>query len=70
MYGCWRLTCLEPALYKQRFFPDQRQDYLESLCPVAEGIQPQLLQFKTNYWDDETAAKQAEALHQTIQYFQ
>ena len=32
------------------------------LCPVAESIQPNLVQLKTNYGDEETIAGQAEAL--------
>lgn len=36
----------------------------------AERIQPQLLQFKTNYWDTDEAEKQAEILSDTIRYFQ
>ncbi len=69
MYGAWQLTYLEPAFFQQRFSPDQRQSYRESLCPVAEKLQPGLFQFKTNYFDDERARRQAEALHGAIQFF-
>ena len=69
MYGAWRLTYLEPAFYQKNFFPEQPQTFQESLCPIAERIQPQLLQFKTNYFDFDLAKKQADALHQTIRFF-
>lgn len=69
MYGAWQLTYREPAFFRQRFSRDQRQDYRESLCPVAESVQPRLFQFKTNYFDDERAKRQAEALHGTIRFF-
>lgn len=61
-YGAWRLGYQEP--------------YLASLvpgefchCPVAEELQPRLMQFKTNYGDDEAISRQAEALARTISYF-
>jgi perosamine synthetase len=40
------------------------------LCPVAEGLQPKLMQLKTNYGDLEMAAQKAEALCKTIQYYE
>lgn len=43
--------------------------YEKGLCPIAESIQPQLLQFKTNYWDEADAVEQAKILRKTIQYF-
>lgn len=54
-YAAWRLNYREPlglnvALYSQ-------------LCPIAESIQPRLMQFKTNYWRLDDAKRQAEALH-------
>ena len=67
-YGAWSLTYLEPAFYRTKFNPDQRQIYDQSLCPVAERIQPQLFQLKSNYFDLEWAKQQAEALHKTIQF--
>jgi len=36
---------------------------------VAEGVQPRLFQFKTNYFDEERARRQAEALHGAIRFF-
>jgi perosamine synthetase len=39
------------------------------LCPVAEGLQPRLMQFKTNYFSVERRTKAAEALQKTIHHF-
>ena len=69
MYGCWQVTYLEPAFLRRKFSSDQRQDYCQSLCPVAESVQPRLFQFKTNYFDEERAQRQAEALHGAIRFF-
>jgi hypothetical protein len=49
---------LEPALW-----------WLFGSCPVAEYIQPKLMQFKTNYRNEELAIKKAEALYSTIMDF-
>lgn len=42
---------------------------VESMCPVAEKIQPQMLQFKTNYFDTSETEAQAEILQRTIRWF-
>ncbi len=64
-YGAWGLTYLEPV------FQDGTlgRKYEPGLCPVAERIQPRLMQFKTNYGDQETIDRQAEALARTIRHF-
>lgn len=64
-YGAWSLTYLEPC------FQDGSlgRKYAAGLCPVAEATQPWLMQFKTNYGDQETIDRQAEALAKTIRYF-
>jgi perosamine synthetase len=69
IYGAWQLTHLEPAFRSVKFSPDQTQEFAPGLCPVAEAVQPELLQFKTNYSDLETAQQKAEALMHTIRYF-
>ena len=43
-----------------------KQDYKKGLCPIAEKIQPALIQFKTNYWNIEKAKEQARVLKKTI----
>ena len=43
--------------------------YKKGLCPVAERIQPKIMQFKTNYRDLNLAAKKAQVLKKTIKFF-
>jgi perosamine synthetase len=49
--------------------PNQGQSYERGLCPVAERIQPRLLQFKTNYFNAADVARASEALARTIRFF-
>ena len=73
-YGAWSVPYLEPVIssgtFKQRL-PQvyQNLDYPEGLCPVAERIQPKLMQFKANYRDLSLAEQKAEALAKTIKKF-
>ena len=76
IYGAWMLGYLEPIYRTQSFMGREKliarhgnYKYERGLCPVAESIQPQLLQFKTNYWEEKDAIKQAEILKKTIAYF-
>ena len=69
IYAAWKLTYQEPLFRGARFDPDQSQEYTAGLCPVAEAAQPRLLQFKTNYFDLDEAARQAEILAATIAHF-
>ncbi len=76
IYAAWQLTYLEPAFRNQIFLGREKilkmfgeYHYKKGLCPVAENLQPKLLQFKTNYWNFEDAQKQAEILHATIASF-
>ncbi|GKT34442.1 DegT/DnrJ/EryC1/StrS family aminotransferase, partial [Aduncisulcus paluster] len=62
LYAAWKLTHLEPYFSKELGTGP-------GLCPVAESIQPRLLQFKTNYYDFEEAKQQAEILHNVANYF-
>lgn len=41
--------------------------YKKGLCPVAEEIQPKIMQFKTNYRDMDIAKKKAEVLKKLIE---
>ncbi len=61
-YGAWKLSYQEPCL--RELIPAEHRQ-----CPVAEATQPRLMQFKTNYGDDETIARQAEALRKTALSF-
>ena len=76
VYAAWKLTYLEPMfvnmnLLRRECFiaPEVKEQYAPGLCPVAESIQPRLLQFKTNYWDEADAQKQADILARTISSF-
>ena len=59
IYSAWSVPYQEPALS----FPS-------GSCPVAETLQPKLMQFKTNYRDEDLAIKKAEALFTTIMDFE
>ena len=76
IYGAWKPGYLEPAYRNQNFLGRENllskygeYQYMPGLCPITEKIQPQLLQFKTNYWDEADAIRQAEILWTTAQYF-
>jgi perosamine synthetase len=69
IYAAWQLTYLEPALRSRTFAPKQWQQLGPGLCPVAEQLQPRLLQFKTNYFDPQDRERAAEALAKTLRYF-
>jgi perosamine synthetase len=79
IYAAWQLTYLEPAFREKelwRLSPLQvrpcnpgPQVCARGLCPVAESLQPRLLQFKTNYTEISKARQQAEALARTIDFF-
>lgn len=76
IYGAWMLGYREPAYREKTFLGREKYidkyggyEYVKGLCPVAEEIQPRLLQFKTDYWDEAVSAKQAEILQKTAEYF-
>lgn len=69
IYGAWALNYLEPAMRGKTLTPNQGQTYERGLCPVAERIQPRLLQFKTNYFDAADVVRASEALARTIRFF-
>ena len=50
-------------------FAGRLPDYRDVSCPVWEGIQPRVIQLKTNYFDLDDARRQAEVLAQTIDFF-
>ncbi len=58
--GEWKKLC--PPLYGPL-------DYSRPNCPVAERVQPQLMQFVTNFGSLEESAPQVEALRKTIRHF-
>lgn len=81
IYAAWKPSYLEPMFRKgsvnlagkekviRATYKGRLQKWQRGLCPVAEKIQPQILAFKTNYWDWERAKKQAEVLKKTIAHF-
>jgi len=79
IYAAWKLNYLEPMFLTMNFSGKEdiihnmhggnHQLFGKGLCPVAEKIQPQILAFKTNYWDWDRAEKQAEILKRTIAYY-
>ena len=69
IYAAWKLTYGEPIFRGARFGPEQSQEFAPGLCPVAESVQPRLLQFKTNYFDLDVAAEQTKILSETISHF-
>jgi len=59
IYGAWRVTYNEP-------FMAEYSRELKGTCPVAEKLQPRLMQFKTNYYNDKIIDIKATALRKTI----
>jgi perosamine synthetase len=58
IYAAWSIPYQEPAMCNV-YTPYPH-------CPVAEALQPKLMQFKTNYRDMDLALMKAEALGRTI----
>ena len=74
IYGAWSVPYLEPMMSQRQFAKRLPQiyenvSYREGLCPVAEEIQPKIMQFKTNYRDLTLAKAKAAALAKTIKKF-
>jgi perosamine synthetase len=73
-YGAWAVPYLEPVIAERKFvkrLPSVYQNvrYEPGLCPVAERVQPKLMQIKTNYRDLRLAEAKAEVLRKTIRKF-
>jgi perosamine synthetase len=62
IYAAWSVPYLEPAFRKCSYL-------VERHCPVAEKLQPRLMQFKTNYRSMAIAEEKAEALRRTIKFY-
>jgi len=76
IYSAWKLSYQEPMFKEKNFLGRERileangnYEYVQGLCPIAENIQPRLLQFKTNYWDEADSIKQSRILKETIESF-
>ncbi len=74
-FGCWKITYQE-QLFTNRAFerlnPSQYKEisYEAGICPIAEKIQPRLLQFSTNQGTDKEIQDQVNALQKTITSFE
>lgn len=71
IYGAWSVPYLEPLMSSKVYKKSNLEvyskiDYYEGQCPVAEQIQPEIMQFKTNYRDLRIAKAKAKALESTI----
>jgi perosamine synthetase len=74
IYGAWSVPYLEPMMVTRQFAKRcpciyEHVSYPEGLCPVAESIQPKIMQFKTNYRDVELAERKADILRKVIKRF-
>ncbi len=76
IYGAWMLGYLEPMYQnlclggrEKMIFQYGEYEYKKGDCPVAENVQPKLLQFKTDYWDEEVGMNQASILRKTAKWF-
>lgn len=76
IYAAWKLSYMEPAFQNMNFLGREKfitingeYDYQTVNCPNAEYLQPRMLQFKTDYWDEADAVRQADILRQTIEFF-
>ena len=80
IYGAWSVVYLEDVMRNYSFYGkgcphkcplyEGRVEYKEGICPVAESIQPKLMQFVNNYRNIKEAEPKVEALLKTIRYFQ
>jgi perosamine synthetase len=72
-YGAWSVPYLEPVMLERQFSKRcpayELLKYQKGLCPVAERIQPKIMQFKTNYRSLDLAREKANALKKTIDRF-
>jgi perosamine synthetase len=73
-YGAWSVPYLEPVMEQRKFVERcpsiyDTITYGKGLCPVAESVQPRIMQFKTNYRDTSLAAEKVKALKNTIEFF-
>ena len=74
IYGAWSIPYLEPVMLDKKYikhYPElySQISYEEGICPVAEKIQAELMQFKTNYRDLSLAKSKAKILKKVINKF-
>jgi len=71
IYGAWSVPYLEPVIIERKYvrrYPEIYSDinYEKGLCPIAEYVQPKIMQFKTNYRDIKLAEEKANILYKVI----
>jgi len=70
IYGAWAVPYQEPVIANETYsslLNSYKDIHLSaSYCPVAEKIQPTIMQFKTNYRDLKLAKEKAKMLEMTI----
>lgn len=74
IYSAWSVPYLEPMMTERKYVKRcpwvyENVYYEPGLCPVAECIQKQLMQFKTNYRDIRLAEMKAAILRKVIKKF-
>jgi len=74
IYAAWTLLYQEDSIddikrILKSMGLDNRLISEKGICPNAEKIQSQLMQFTTNQKNEEEMVKQAKALHKTVRYF-
>lgn len=74
IYAAWALSYEETLIsngYYKKHCPMvyEKLEYPRGICPVAEVVQPKLMQFVTNYGSLDEAKPMAEALSKTIEFF-
>lgn len=62
-YGACKIPYLEPVFRNMKI---NGVRYKKGICPVAEEIQPKIMQFKTNYRNMDLAKKKTEILRKLI----
>ena len=62
-YGACQIPYLEPVF---RNLEINGVRYKKGLCPIAEGIQPQIMQFKTNYRNLDVIGRKIDVLRKLI----
>jgi len=63
-YGACKVPYLEPYFKNNTILGNK---YEKGLCPVAEDLQPKIMQFKTNYRNMDNAKNKADILKKLIQ---
>jgi perosamine synthetase len=74
IYGAWSVPYLEPTVTERQYVKRcpwvyENVKYEKGLCPNAETIQAEIMQFKSNYRDLNLAERKADVLRRVIKNF-